>query len=407
MKKKFQTLGLGVAALAAIALSLPAAVASSHNKIRIGVTIRMISDVGFKHGEMIQDEVDAINASGGINGNQIELILLNDECKSDKGVENANRLIFQEKVHLIIGSSCSSVTLPIVDVTAKGETPQIIPHSTNRQITEKGSAWVFRVPISSRFYKAVQAKYVAGNIGDKVAYIYGTDAAGKSFAEEMIAYMRENFNAEPVYQAQAQENEIDFRSFLLKAKDSNPDALVLAMSSGDGSTVARALVQSYEVGIPKSTPRVLSSIASKQEIPTLAEDAVVGVFYSAAFSAADTRPVAQLFTSWVKEKYGVTPDHDFSQAWDLMQIVKQALRNSDLKLTDDSLAADRTALRDALASVRNYSGLASGPISFCAAPTPQCRDGNRTPVLIQYTKGGADFQTQVLDKVTFDDSFGL
>ena len=33
-------------------------------------------------------------------------------------------------------------------------------------------------------------------------------------------------------------------------------------------------------------------------------------------------------------------------------------------------------------------------IEFCAAPTPQCRDGNRTAVLVQYTKGGERFETK-------------
>ena len=53
------------------------------------------------------------------------------------------------------------------------------------------------------------------------------------------------------------------------------------------------------------------------------------------------------------------------------------------------------------------SGLASGPISFCADATPQCRDGNRTAVLIAYTKGGEDFVTKVLARVTMPIDFGL
>ena len=51
--------------------------------------------------------------------------------------------------------------------------------------------------------------------------------------------------------------------------------------------------------------------------------------------------------------------------------------------------------------------MASGPISFCAAATPQCRDGNRTAVLIGYTKGGENFETEVLARVTMEEDFGL
>lgn len=385
--------------------ALLASTAAMAGEIRIGVTLRMISDNGEKQGQMIEDEFAAVNAAGGINGNTIKLTLLNDECKSDKGVANANRLVYQEQVHLLIGSSCSSVTLPIVAVTAQAETPQIIPHSTSAAITKQNSEWIFRVPISARFYKGVLAKYIGDNVGTKVAYVYVADEAARSETLGLIDLMRDMYGVEPLYVAQGQEKEIDFRSFLLKIKDLNPDAIYIA---GQAEAIARFLVQSYEVGIPASVSRAASSAVSVAQAPILAGDAIEGVFYSAAYSDSDTRQIAQDFNKMVRDRYGIqSVDHDFSQAWDMLQIVKQALGNADLKLTDDSLAADRTAIRDAIAGIQNYEGLASGPISFCAAPTPQCRDGNRTPVLISYVKGGKDFEVKVLDRVTMPADFGL
>ena len=85
----------------------------------------------------------------------------------------------------------------------------------------------------------------------------------------------------------------------------------------------------------------------------------------------------------------------------------EALRRARLTLDDASLAADRTAIRDALASIRNYQGLASGPISFCEAATPQCRDGNRTPVIMEYTKGGENFELKIIARPTMDINTGL
>lgn len=398
---KRHILGLTAAALASsVALnSLSAA------EIRIGATMRMISENGQKYGEMVQDEFDAINAAGGINGHTITLSLLNDECKSDKGVANANKFIHQEKVHLLIGSTCSSVSLPIVDVTAQAEVPQIIPHSTNHQITQKGSAWVFRVPISARYYKGVVAKYVGDKVGTKIAYLYASDAAAVSDAEGLQSQMKELYGVDPVYSAQVQEKEIDFRSHLLKIKALEPDAIFIAALQ---EPMARALVQSYEVGLPASVKRLANSVASNAPVPAMAGDAIKGVFYTAAYSDSDERPIAKLFNSMVKQRYGISKvDHDFSQAYDLVRIVEIALRNADLKLDDDNLKADRTAIRDAIANVKDYQGLASGPISFCADPTPECRDGNRTVVLIGYKKGGEDFELGILDRVTMPVEFGL
>ena len=59
-------------------------------EIRLGITMRMVSENGQKYGQMMMDEIDIINKSGGINGNNIVATLMNDECKSDKGVANAN-----------------------------------------------------------------------------------------------------------------------------------------------------------------------------------------------------------------------------------------------------------------------------------------------------------------------------
>ena len=75
----------------------------------------------------------------------------------------------------------------------------------------------------------------------------------------------------------------------------------------------------------------------------------------------------------VRERYGVEKiDHDFSQAWDLIRIVEIALNNADISAADD-LAADRVAIRDAIAGIQGYEGLASGPISFCSSASIKMR----------------------------------
>ncbi len=373
--------------------------------IRIGVSLRMIVDNGLKYGQMTKDELEAVNATGGINGKKIEVILLDDECKPDKGIANVNRFINQNKVHLVMGSTCSSVSMPMVDITAKEEVPQIIPHSTNTGITKKGSAWVFRTSVSERFYASVHAKYLSENVGKKVAYLFTNDGAGIGFAKDYMNFMRKTYNVEPAYEAQMQETDLDFRAHLLKIKSLGVDVLAIG---GQLDAIARISQQSFEVGIPKKVRRVAASAASNAPVPELAGDAAVGLTYAAAFNCNDDRPVAKAFVKMVQEKYKVRcPDHDFSQAYETAQIVKLALSKATLGLTDATLKADRTAIRDALAGVKDYQGLASGPINFCAEPTPQCRDGNRAGILVEYTKGGKDFETAILARVSFDPDFGL
>ena len=394
----------GLFAVAVLAAMSPPA-AAENGMIRIGLTFRMIVENGIKYGQLTSEELNAVNKSGGINGHKVQVILLDDECNAQKGVANANRFIEQDKVHLIIGSICSSVTLPLVDLTARAQVPQISPTSTARAITEKGSAWIFRAAASERYFAAVHAKYLAENVGKKVAYLYTTDAAGISFVTQYQQFMRDTYQVEPVFSAQQQETDVDFRSNLLKIKSLSPEVLSLA---GQSDAISRIVTQALEVGIPRKVARVSASAASNAPVPETAGDAVIGLIFSAAFVCTDPRPEAQAFVKMVQEKYETRcPDHDWAQAYETAQIVKAALAKADLKLTDASLAEDRTAIRDALAGIHDFQGVVPGRINFCADPTPQCRDGNRTPILVQYTKGGKDYDMKQLATVTFDPDFGL
>jgi branched-chain amino acid transport system substrate-binding protein len=373
--------------------------------IRIGMTLRMIVENGLKYGRLTYEELDGLNKTGGINGHKLQVILLDDECNAQKGVANANRFIEQDRVHLIIGSICSSVTLPMVDLTARAQVPQISPTSTARAITEKGSAWIFRTAASERYFAAVHAKYLSEHAGKKVAYLYTTDAAGTSFVTQYQQFMKDTYQVDPIFSAQQQETDVDFRSNLLKIKSLGPEVLALA---GQSDAISRIITQALEVGIPRKVARVSASAASNAPVPETAGDAVIGLIFSAAFVCTDPRPEAQAFVKMVQEKYATRcPDHDWAQAYETAQIVKAALAKANLKLTDGSLAEDRTAIRDALAGIRDFQGVVPGKINFCADPTPQCRDGNRTPILVEYTKGGKDYEMKQLATVTFDPDFGL
>jgi len=404
MKRTLTTAALALP-FAALALTVATPPAFAQDKtIRVGVTLRLLNENGHKYGQMTKDELEKVNASGGINGAKIEAILLDDECKPDKGIANVNRFIHQNKVHVVLGSTCSSVSMPMTDVVGKEKVPQLIPHSTNTAITQKNNEWIFRVSVAERFYAAVHAKYLAENGGKKIAYLYTTDGAGISFVNDYVKYMKDTYNVEPLYTGQMQENDLDFRSHLLKIKSLNPDVLAIG---GQLDAIARIAQQSFEVGIPKSVVRVAASAAGNAPVPELAGDAAIGLTFAQAYNCKDDRKISQDFVKMVQDKYKVRcPDHDFSQAFDASQILLEALRKANLKLTDASLEDDRKAIRDALATTK-YEGLGSGPIEFCAAPTPQCRDGNVTGILVQYTKGGKDYDMKVLARVKFEKDFGL
>ena len=381
------------------------ATAAQAGVIKVGITLHMVTEVGQKMGQMILDEFETQNRLGGINGHRLEPILLNDECKSDKGVANMTRLVHQDQVHLVIGSTCSGVTLASMGIATKAEVPQITPHSSNATITMQGSEWMFRASISGRYAAAANPTYTAENVGTNIAYVHGSDAGTVGFIGRFQAFMKEHHGADPAYSAQVPEDALDVRTQLLQAKAANPDAILLG---GLPAVNARWFRQLDEVGWPASIRRFSGAGISAASVAPAAGDSIVGAYFDGAYSWSDSRPVARLFNEMTRTKYGVDkPGQDLANAFDTSHIVFEALRRAELTLDDASLAADRTAIRDALASIRNYQGLASGPISFCEAPTPQCRDGNRTPVILEYTKGGEDFQVRIISRLTLDKETGL
>ena len=167
MGDRLHKAGLALVPAVWLASGLAAYPAQAQEEIRIGVTLRMLTENGFKYGQMVQDEFEKVNEAGGINGHPIRVFLLDDQCKPDVGVANVNRFINQDNVHLVIGSTCSSVSMPMVPVTAKAEVPQLVPHSTNAKVTMQDSEWVFRVSVSERFYSAVHGKWLAENEGKR------------------------------------------------------------------------------------------------------------------------------------------------------------------------------------------------------------------------------------------------
>ena len=58
----------GMLPLAALAFGVIATPAMAQDTIRVGITLRMIVENGLRYGQMTKEELESVNASGGING---------------------------------------------------------------------------------------------------------------------------------------------------------------------------------------------------------------------------------------------------------------------------------------------------------------------------------------------------
>ena len=107
---------VGACLLAASVLGATAARAD----IKIGIVISA-SGPGSALGQPQLRTVAALPKE--IGGEKIIYITLDDESDSTKGVQNARRLVIQDKVDVLVGSSLTPVTMPMLEIALESKTP--------------------------------------------------------------------------------------------------------------------------------------------------------------------------------------------------------------------------------------------------------------------------------------------
>ncbi len=125
-----------------------------------------------------------INAAGGINGEQIKVVVGDDVSDPKQGVSVANKFV-ADGVKFVVGHFNSGVTDPASDVYAENGILMITPSATNPKITEKGLWNVFRTCGRDDQQGAVAGAYLAANFKDaKIAVVHDKTTYGQGLADE-------------------------------------------------------------------------------------------------------------------------------------------------------------------------------------------------------------------------------
>ena len=85
-----------------------------------------------------------LNAAGGVLGQQVELITVDDFCDPEQAVAAARKLV-SDGVIFVVGHYCSGASIPASEIYAAAGVLMISPASSNPMLTELGRANVFRV----------------------------------------------------------------------------------------------------------------------------------------------------------------------------------------------------------------------------------------------------------------------
>ncbi len=178
-------------ALAILMIVALAAPVFAQTTIKIGATWPL-ADITGKQGSMAaQQAVDEINAAGGILGKKVELIVIDDELKADKGAAAIERLVTVDKVDVLIGGMSSGVALGQIPTMKKYGKVVVATGAAASSTVETGlgadANWYFHLhpwdynqgASYAEGWAAIQVKYPSVKI-KKIFLAYEEGAFGKS-----------------------------------------------------------------------------------------------------------------------------------------------------------------------------------------------------------------------------------
>ncbi|MBA2673526.1 ABC transporter substrate-binding protein [Ramlibacter sp.] len=284
---------------------------------------------------------DHVNASGGINGRKIRLVVLDDAYDPARAAENTRKLIDDEKVLALFqyaGTPPSMAALPLVE---EHGVPFIAPFTGSDALRQKFSRYVFNVKAGYGTELDAMVRQLATVGIQKIAAVY----LNNQFGTGGLAAVEKSVAARNVTLVARAPLEVDGSrmdaAVALVAK-SSPQAIIV-ISAGKPSV---DFVDAYTKAGHRSTFYMLSVISNAQLAKALGERAR-GIVVSQVVPSPWNRGVAisREFQTFAAAK-GIA-DYTFSQMDGFVsaKLLVEGLRRAGARPTRDSLVAGLEAIK--------------------------------------------------------------
>src|SRR5947207_5725306 len=252
-RRKFLALSSTAASALGTAMLVPAPWREAFGQARpykIG-TLQPLSGTAAAGGKTalvgVQMAVERANATGGINGRPVELIVADYESKPDVGRRKAEKLVVEDKIDAHQGGFLSNVCLACMPVFSEQKIVNMIGVCLDTTITtSKCDRYTFR-PFDYAPAQAVAfAPYLVNKMGKKWHIAYADYSWGQS-TRDAYADQIKKAGGEVVGTTGIPLGRADMTAFLSKISG-NFDGLFGIFFGGDGITVGN---QAYDLGLTK------------------------------------------------------------------------------------------------------------------------------------------------------------
>ncbi|QGZ60419.1 ABC transporter substrate-binding protein [Paraburkholderia acidisoli] len=163
-----------------------------------------------------------------IAGQQVQYIVLDDASDTTQAVQDTKKLIDEQHVDAIVGSSITPNSLAMLDVIAQGETPTISLASSAKIIepVDDKRHWMFKTPQTDAMMAGAIAEHAAARNVKTLAYIGQNDALGETFYAE-VAKAAQQHNIKVVASERFNRTDPSVTGQVLKILATHPDAVVV------------------------------------------------------------------------------------------------------------------------------------------------------------------------------------
>ncbi len=295
-----------------------------------------------------------------IAGQKINYIVLDDASDTTKAVTNTKKLISEDKVDAILGSTITPNSLAMIDVVADAETPMISMAASARIIEPMDAKrrWVFKTPQNDAQMAIAITEHMS-NAGVKTAAFIGfSDAYGEGWWNE-FSKIAEARRIKVVANERYNRSDTSVTGQALKIIAAHPDAVLIA---GSGTPAAMPQVALKEKGY-KGVVYQTHGVANNDFLRVGGKD-VEGTWLPAgavlvANQLPDSNPIKKGALEYVKKyeaAYGAGSVSTFgAHAWDAGLLLAHAIPVA-LKKAKPGTKEFRAALRDALESTKELAG---------------------------------------------------
>lgn len=315
------------------------------------------SNLGVPEKQTLEMLTEEINAAGGINGRQVEMIIYDSETNAEKAATLATRLIERDEVLAIIGPTTSGETMAIVDTMTSQKTPLVSLAAAISIITPIADRyWVFKTPQTEKEAVIEIYEYMQEKGLKDVALITDTSGFGVGGLNYLLSESSK-YSINILDEQTFSSGDTSMQSQLTHIKGTAAEAVIVWATDKESSIVASDM-QALQMTIPLYASHGIANMAFIDN----AGDAANGVIFPAGkLLIADQVPASDpqqkvlvAYKQDYESNFGAGTASTFGgHAYDAFGFITIALGNID---SGQDIAATRAQLRDEIEKVKNFVG---------------------------------------------------